>query len=239
MPLYTRKNYTDTWLVQWLISQGFWAHNWNVMKIHVVPIFILMIQSGHNFTHAMTAQLSWHVQNCGLIWWSFWMDGQHDLIIIHEMSPRLQRVVFTLTEAPIPSPDQTIITSDWIALLSQQSLIASLSIFPQILTQQKPLKFSLEDKMPLKLGYGVFFIFFWVQRAKQYVYIMGQLSLKFSEAIAHSLHLMMSYDDVFCESIFTRNVHSRYSIASVIRLGLHHAPSNEAMAHWSVTVCLF
>ena len=25
-----------------------------------------MIQSGHNFAHAMTTELSWHVQNCDL-----------------------------------------------------------------------------------------------------------------------------------------------------------------------------
>ena len=27
----------------------------------------IMIQSGHNYAHAMTAELSWHVQNCDLL----------------------------------------------------------------------------------------------------------------------------------------------------------------------------
>ena len=27
----------------------------------------IIIQSSHNFAHAMTAELSWHVQNCNLI----------------------------------------------------------------------------------------------------------------------------------------------------------------------------
>ena len=30
-------------------------------------MWIMMIQSGQNFAHATTAQLSWHVQNCDLI----------------------------------------------------------------------------------------------------------------------------------------------------------------------------
>ena len=34
---------------------------------HISVIMILMIQSGHNFAHVMTAWLSWHVQNCDLI----------------------------------------------------------------------------------------------------------------------------------------------------------------------------
>ena len=32
-----------------------------------VIIMILRMQSGHKFAHVMTAQLSWHVQNCDLI----------------------------------------------------------------------------------------------------------------------------------------------------------------------------
>ena len=35
-------------------------------------ILFLMIQSGHDFAHAMTAELSWHVQNCNLIGSSSW-----------------------------------------------------------------------------------------------------------------------------------------------------------------------
>ena len=40
-------------------------------------IFILMIQSGHKFTHVMTIQMSLHVQNNDLIWslFSIWAQG--------------------------------------------------------------------------------------------------------------------------------------------------------------------
>ena len=48
-------------------SNGLWVHDWN-LKFQFPLIFILMIQSSHNFAHVMTAELSWHVQNCALIW---------------------------------------------------------------------------------------------------------------------------------------------------------------------------
>ena len=34
-----------------------------IMKILFALILSLMIMTGHNFAHAMTAELSWHVQN--------------------------------------------------------------------------------------------------------------------------------------------------------------------------------
>ena len=40
-------------------------------KIIFVLIIVLMIQTGRKFAHVMTAQLSWHVQICDLIWWLF------------------------------------------------------------------------------------------------------------------------------------------------------------------------
>ena len=53
---------------QWSISQtALWAHNPNFLKVHVAVMWKLIIQSGHNFAHAMTAELSWHVQNCDLV----------------------------------------------------------------------------------------------------------------------------------------------------------------------------
>ena len=45
----------------------FWVHTWNIVNILFIVIFILMIWSGHNFAHVMTAMLSWHVQNWDLI----------------------------------------------------------------------------------------------------------------------------------------------------------------------------
>ena len=47
-------------------------------KFHFVLIVIQMIKSSHKFAHVTTAELSWHVQNCVLIWTSFVKQGQHD-----------------------------------------------------------------------------------------------------------------------------------------------------------------
>ena len=43
-----------------------WASNWNLTNF----LFLVMqlIQSGNKFALVTTAQLSWHVQNCDLIW---------------------------------------------------------------------------------------------------------------------------------------------------------------------------
>ena len=48
-------------------SKNLWAHRWNLVKSLSNLTLILMIQSDHNFAHTMTAELSWHVQNCDLI----------------------------------------------------------------------------------------------------------------------------------------------------------------------------
>ena len=39
-----------------------------------------MIQSGHNFAHVMTVELSWHVQNCALLWSLFFKKAQHEFL---------------------------------------------------------------------------------------------------------------------------------------------------------------
>ena len=49
-------------------TKTWWADKWNLAKIPFAIIRIPMIHSGHNFAHDTTAQLSWHVQNCDLIW---------------------------------------------------------------------------------------------------------------------------------------------------------------------------
>ena len=52
----------------WPISQNLYVLIIeNLVKIPLTVIMILMIQSGYNFAHAMAAELSWHVQNCGLM----------------------------------------------------------------------------------------------------------------------------------------------------------------------------
>ena len=48
-------------------AKSLWAHNPNPVKICVALMQAIIIRSGHNFAHAMTAKLSWLVQNCNLI----------------------------------------------------------------------------------------------------------------------------------------------------------------------------
>ena len=47
--------------------KGSWTHNPDLVDILCALILILIIQSVHKFAQVMTALLSWHVQNCGLI----------------------------------------------------------------------------------------------------------------------------------------------------------------------------
>ena len=74
-------------VVQFVILSHFtnhsWAH-WNIVQnfssssSKFFPLrLIIMILPGHNFAHVKTAELSWHVQNCGLIGWLFFMQQQH------------------------------------------------------------------------------------------------------------------------------------------------------------------
>ena len=50
------------------ISQhGLWAHNTNLIDICLYSYIKIIIQTGHKFAHATTAELLWHVQNCNLI----------------------------------------------------------------------------------------------------------------------------------------------------------------------------
>ena len=44
-----------------------WAHDPSFAQIHFAFTWMIIIRSGHNFVYAMTAQLSWHMQNCDLI----------------------------------------------------------------------------------------------------------------------------------------------------------------------------
>ena len=61
------------------ISQRFykWDHNWYLAKLFSALISIEMIQPRDNFVHGTTAQLSWHMQNCHIIWSLFFMSKQH------------------------------------------------------------------------------------------------------------------------------------------------------------------
>ena len=59
---------TDVFTPGTYLTEGLWAHNWNLTKITVSIILILMIKSGHRFAHVMTALLSWHMQSCDLVW---------------------------------------------------------------------------------------------------------------------------------------------------------------------------
>ena len=59
---------------------GLWAHNWNLVKIIYAQISILMMRSSQNFAHAMTAVLSWQVQNSDQIGsWIFILEQRQFL----------------------------------------------------------------------------------------------------------------------------------------------------------------
>ena len=66
--------------------KGLWVYNWNIVKIPFVLISLIMIQSGNNFAHAMTAELSWHVQNSDLIIQLLFIQEQHVFYKISIMS---------------------------------------------------------------------------------------------------------------------------------------------------------
>ena len=51
-----------SWMIDELIIEILW-------KLFLLLTLILMIQSGHKLAHVTTAELSWHVQNCDIIWW--------------------------------------------------------------------------------------------------------------------------------------------------------------------------
>ena len=49
------------------LFHSLWAHNQNLEK-YTALTWQIMVASGHNFAHAKTAQLPWHMQNSELIW---------------------------------------------------------------------------------------------------------------------------------------------------------------------------
>ena len=78
-------------------TNNLWSHNQNFGKICVVVSCKIMIQSGHDFAHVTTAELSWHVQNCDLIGLlllqleqkEFWWDFRHGLKMVCGMVPMI------------------------------------------------------------------------------------------------------------------------------------------------------
>ena len=48
-------------------THHFYAHNPNILKIHIPFKWKITNRSSHKFAHVMTAELSWHVQICDLI----------------------------------------------------------------------------------------------------------------------------------------------------------------------------
>ena len=75
------RSYYDT--TQGPISQMFmtsWFKSCENPKILFALIMILMIQSGNKFANAMTAELSWHMQNCDLVWSLFSVPEQRKFL---------------------------------------------------------------------------------------------------------------------------------------------------------------
>ena len=50
------------------LTKSFWSHNRTFAKFRVVLMWQIIFRSGYNFAHDATAELSRHVQNCGMIW---------------------------------------------------------------------------------------------------------------------------------------------------------------------------
>ena len=79
-------------------TQRFWAHNPNLAKIYVALTWKIMIRSGHNFAHAMTAERSWHVQNFYLIVsakskvYSKWFSQNFNYELINALWDRSQAI---------------------------------------------------------------------------------------------------------------------------------------------------
>ena len=56
-----------------------WNHDLNILAF----IMIIIIQWGHKFARVTTAKLSWHVQNCDLIW--FYCLDKENVIFFYEI----------------------------------------------------------------------------------------------------------------------------------------------------------
>ena len=75
------------------VTKGYELMTQISLKNHVTLKWKIMIRICHNFAHAMTAELSWHVQNCDMIGWSesklelkyFTQDFSYELINPYEM----------------------------------------------------------------------------------------------------------------------------------------------------------
>ena len=66
------------------------------------------MQSGHKFAHSVTAELSWHVQNCGLIvsLFSKWEQNEYLQDLGYEMS-------WACHPWPSPQSDLTATAKNW------------------------------------------------------------------------------------------------------------------------------
>ena len=95
------------------MSSSFKSHEY-----YLVPIQILMIQSGHNFAHATTPQMSWHVQNCGLIISLFFIQELH-VYFLQDLDYELISSLWNrcLDCGDIPCMDCAIILGPWAVLM--------------------------------------------------------------------------------------------------------------------------
>ena len=75
------------------LTRSLWAHNPNLIKLHVDITWKILTRSGHNFAHVTTAELSWHVQSGELIrsimlnleQKEFWQDLEYKFINVCEI----------------------------------------------------------------------------------------------------------------------------------------------------------
>ena len=118
--------YIASWVSPGLCSQVCWptltrfmkgwgAHSWNLVKSPLaVIIMILMIKSGHNFAHVMTAELSWYTCMCKIMTWSH-----------HYFSSKHKNVFFQIglwAHEPFAGLDSRFVPSQWKTLLQSNTL---------------------------------------------------------------------------------------------------------------------
>ena len=94
------------------VTNAIWADHWNFVKIYLVLSWKIIIESVHNFAHAMTATLSWHVQNYDLIGWLESKSEQTNLGEISIMS------LWSVCEIAVPIPVAEAIAGDLLAFPS-------------------------------------------------------------------------------------------------------------------------
>ena len=94
-------------------------YNPNLANMFVALTWQIMIQAGHNFAHAMTAELSWHVQNFDLIgslesnFEQTKLSQDNDYGLINSLWNKPLITPYPLHKVTIPPPEHCEIITEW------------------------------------------------------------------------------------------------------------------------------